>query len=99
MTNTLQLGLRYLSGQDRTASPVRGIELIEQAARDGDPQGAYLAATIASSSFFGTRNWDKAFDNLSRAAENGYEPAQSSLRILAGGPIRNVIWTLRIAAC
>ncbi len=83
---TARLGLRYLMGRDATADPARGVALIEQAALAGDAQGAYLAATIASSSFFGAQNWDKAFDYLMRAAQKGHEPSQCSLRILAGGP-------------
>jgi len=82
----VRLGLHYLTVRDGTAEPARGIALIEQAAQAGDAQGAYLAATIASSSFWRPRNWDQAFDHLTRAAERGHEHAQSSLRILAGGP-------------
>ncbi len=88
---TTSLGLRYLTATDGTADPPRGIALIEQAAQAGDAKGAYLAATIASSSFWRTRNWHEAFDYLTRAAQQGYEPAQSSLRILAGGPPGNEI--------
>ena len=87
----VRLGLRYLTAGDGTAEPARGIALIEQAAQAGDALGAYLAATIASSSFWRPRNWDQAFDHLTRAAEQGHEPAQSSLRILAGGPSGNEI--------
>jgi prolyl 4-hydroxylase len=86
-----RLGLRYLMGKDAPADPARGIALIEQAALAGDAQGAYLAATIASSCFWRTRNWDEAFDYLLRAAQQGYEPSQSSLRILASGPSGNLI--------
>jgi len=82
----VRLGLRYLTANDAPGNPARGIALIEQAAQAGDAQGAYLAATIASSSFWRARNWDEAFDYLMRAAQEGSEPAQSSLRILAGGP-------------
>jgi hypothetical protein len=88
---TARLGLRYLTARDGTANPKRGVALIEQAAQAGDAKGAYLAATIASSSFWRTRNWDEAFDYLMRAAQKGYELSQSSLRILAGGPSGNKI--------
>jgi hypothetical protein len=43
-----RLGLNYLVGRRVAADPVRGIALIDQAARSGDALGAYLAATIAS---------------------------------------------------
>ena len=86
-----RLGLRYLTATDGTANPARGVALIMQAAMAGDAHGANLAATIASSSFWRTRNWDEAFDYLMRAAQQGYEPSQSSLRILAGGPSGNKI--------
>ena len=87
----VRLGLRYLTARDGTANPKRGVALIEQAALAGDAQGAYLAATIASSSLWRARNWDKAFDYLMRAAQQDHEPSQSSLRILAGGPSGNKI--------
>ena len=86
-----RLGLHFLTAGDAPSNPARGVALIEQAALAGDPQGAYLAATIASSSFWRARNWDEAFDYLMRAAQRGYEPSQSSLRILAGGPSGNII--------
>ncbi|MGI9289548.1 MAG: 2OG-Fe(II) oxygenase [Pseudomonadales bacterium] len=86
-----RLGLRYLMAREVPADPVRGLELIEQAALAGDAQGNYLAATIASSSFWRERSWDEAFDYLMRAAEQGHKPSQSSLRILAGGPSGNKI--------
>ena len=86
-----RLGLRFLLGRDAPADPPRGIALIEQAALAGDPQGAYVAASIAGSSFWRARNWDKALDFLARAATLGHEPAQSSLRILAGGPAGDFI--------
>lgn len=86
-----RLGVRFMTGRDVAADPARGVALIEQAAQAGDAQGAFLAATIASASFWRARNWDKAFDYLMRAAQQGYEPSQSSLRILAGGPSGNNI--------
>lgn len=87
----VQLGLQHLATGVATADPAQGMALIEQAAQAGDAQGAYLAAAIASCSFWRTRNWDEAFDYLRRAAQLGHEPAQSSLRILAGGPSGNEI--------
>lgn len=82
----VRLGVRYLMARQAPSNPARGVALIEQAALAGDAQGAFLAATLASSSFWLAQNWDVAFDHLMRAAELGHEPAQSSLRILAGGP-------------
>lgn len=86
-----RLGLRYLTEKDAPLDPVRGVALIEQAALAGDAQGAYLAATIASSTFWRTRDWDEAFDYLLRAALQGHEPSQSSLQVLASGPSANLI--------
>ncbi len=86
-----RLGLRYLMARDAPDDPARGLALIEQAALAGDAQGTYLAATIASSSFWRARNWDEAFDHLMRAAQKDHGPSQSSLRILAGGPSGNKI--------
>lgn len=84
-----RLGLRYLTADGVQPDPARGVALIEKAAKAGDAQGAYLAATIASAFFWRTRNWEEAFDHLAHAARRGHEAAQSSLRILAGGPSGN----------
>ena len=81
-----KLGLCYLTGRNVAADPARGMSLIEQATRAGDPRGAYLAATIASTSFWRPRSWEAAFDYLLQAAEGGHEAAQPALRILAAGP-------------
>lgn len=81
-----KLGLCYLTGRQVPPNPMRGIALVDQAARSGDAFGAYLAATIASTSFWRPRNWQAAFDNLLRAAHAGSDPARSALAILAAGP-------------
>ena len=81
-----QLGLRYLTANGVSPDPARGVALIEKAAQAGDTEGAFLAATLASSSLWRAQNWDEAFDYLLRASRQGHEPSQSSLRILAGGP-------------
>jgi prolyl 4-hydroxylase len=88
-----RLGLRYLSGTDIAADPMRGIALIDQAARSGDAQGAYLAATIASTSFWRPRNWQAALDQLQHAAELGHTAAGSALQILAAGPAGHPLQT------
>jgi prolyl 4-hydroxylase len=81
-----RLGMCYLTGNQVPADPVRGIALIDQAARAGDREGAYLAATIASTSFWRPQNWVAAFDHLVDAANRGHDAARSALRILAAGP-------------
>ena len=82
----VQPGLRLLTANDDSFDPVRGIALIEKAAQQGDPEAAFMAATLASTSLWRDRNWDEAFDYLLQAAGQGHEPSQSALRILAGGP-------------
>jgi len=86
---TALLGLNYLVGRQVAADPIRGIALIEQSARCGDALGAYLAATIAGTSFWRPCNWPAALDHLQQAAERGHDAAQSALRILAAGPSGN----------
>ena len=81
-----RLGLCYLTGQQVAADPMRGIALIDQSARHGDALGAYLAATVASTSFWRRRNWAAALDRLQQAAELGHREAGTALRILAAGP-------------
>lgn len=88
---TVRLGLRYLMARNAPPEPARGVALIEQAAQAGDAGGAFLAATIASSVLWRNQDWDEAFDYLVRAAEQGHEQSQSSLRILAAGPPGNKI--------
>jgi len=78
-------GLEHLTARASPADPSRGVILIEQAAEAGDPEANYLAATLAASDLWRARNWDIALDRLQRAAEGGFEPAWTSLRILAGG--------------
>jgi prolyl 4-hydroxylase len=85
--HTANLGLSYLMGAGVAPDPAKGLALIEQAAQSGDPQGAWLAATIASCSFWRPRNWPRAFDYLAQAARVGHEPARSVLQLLAGGPV------------
>ena len=77
-----RLGLNYLVGRQVAPDPMRGIALIDQAARNGDA----LAATIASTSFWRPCNWEAALDRLQQAAERGHDAAQSALVILATGP-------------
>ena len=84
-----RLGLSYLVGRQLAPDPLRGIALIDQAARSGDALGAYLAATIASTSFWRPRSWDAALDHLQKAAELGHDAARSALAILAAGPAGN----------
>lgn len=85
-----RLGLIYLVGRQVAPDPLRGIALIDQAARSGDPLGAYLAATIASTSLWRPSNWEAALDHLQQAAERGHDAAQSTLGLLAAGPAGNV---------
>ena len=82
-----RLGLCYLTGRQVLADPMRGIALIDQAARAGKPDAAFLAATIASTSFWRPQNWEAAFDHLLHAAELGHDAGQSAMRILAAGPM------------
>lgn len=79
-------GLQYLTGSGVASDPERGLALIEQAARSGDPEAAWLAATVASCSFWRRRNWELALDYLLQAARNGHAPSQGALRLLAGDP-------------
>lgn len=82
----VDLGIRYLTGRGVQPDPARGIALVEKAAEAGDAEGAWLAATVASTDLWRRRDWNRALNYLVRAAERGHGAAQSSLRILAGGP-------------
>lgn len=82
----VQAGLHYLMANEAAPDTARGVQLIEQAALAGDPEGAALAATLASTSLWRERDWEAAFNHLLRAAENRHGASQSSLRILAAGP-------------
>lgn len=82
----VQLGLRYLTANGVPPHPGRGVALIEKAAELGDAEASYFAATLASSSLWRPLDWDRAFDCLLCAAEQGHELAQGALCVLAGGP-------------
>ena len=81
-----RLGLRYLTGAGIPADPMRGIALVDQSARSGSAEGAYLAATIASTAFWRPRNWQAALDHLLHAAELGHAAAGTALQVLSAGP-------------
>lgn len=87
----VRLGVRYLMGRDAPRDLARGATLILEAAKAGDAQGAFLAATLASSTLWRNRSWDVALDYLTLAARQGHEASQHSLRILAGGPSGNTV--------
>lgn len=93
---TVDLGLRYLTGRGVTIDTGRGVALIEEAADGGDAKGCYLAATMASGTFWRERDWDLALDYLLAAAFSEHTVSRDMLRILAGGPagdrIRSEDW-------
>lgn len=82
----VQRGLDYLATNSVSLDMARGVAIIEQAAQAGDADAAFLSATLASTSLWRAQNWDEAFNYLLQAAQQGHQAAQSSLRILAGGP-------------
>lgn len=91
MADAVELGLRYLKAAGVPYDAARGVTLIENAARAGDPRAAFLAATLASAYFWRERDWTVAFDYLLFAAQRGHDSAQNSLRILASGPSGDVV--------
>ena len=81
-----RLGLRLLTADGMAPDPHRGVALIEQAAREGDAQAAYLSASIHCSNLWRPRNWNTCLDYLVLAAQGGYRQARESLAILEAGP-------------
>ncbi len=65
---------------------IQQVRATEEAARRGDVNAAFLAATLASTSLWRFRSWDESFDYLLLAAQGGHEQARQALQILAAGP-------------
>ena len=77
------LGGQLLSGRGAAPDPVTGVRLIMAAAERGGAYACALAAVLLASGLGGA-DWPRALDQLQRAAELGYPPAQDQLRLLAG---------------
>jgi hypothetical protein len=78
------LGGQLLTGRGVSPDPVAGIRLIMAAAEGGGGYACAMAGMLWASGVAGAPDWPRALDYLQRAAELGFAPAQSQLRLLSG---------------
>jgi prolyl 4-hydroxylase len=79
------LGGQLLTGRGVPADTPTGIRLIMAAAERGGAFACATAANLFAWGFYtGQPNWPRALDYLQRAAELGYAPARTQLRLLSG---------------
>jgi hypothetical protein len=78
------LGGQLLTGRGVPADTISGIRLIIGAADRGGGFACATAATLCARGYAGQPDWPRALDYLQRAAELGFQPAQTQLRLLSG---------------
>jgi prolyl 4-hydroxylase len=76
-------GLELLKPERGPASWQQGIGLIESASADGLGEASAQCAVFEAMGVGRVSNWEKAFDRLAQAAEQGWTRAQEELRLLA----------------
>jgi len=77
------LGRRLLLGQGTAAAPHEGYECLATAAARGDGEATAQLALLAGWGVLRPHSWPDALDQLQRAAELGWLPAQRELQFLA----------------
>jgi len=77
------LGKRLLMGQGVAAAPQEGVACIQDAAARGDGEATAQLALFAAWGVLRPRSVDDALDQLQRAAELGWAPAQRELQFMA----------------
>jgi prolyl 4-hydroxylase len=78
------LGGQLLSGRGAAIDVPAGARLILDAAERGSGYACATAATLFARGYSGRPDWPTALDFLQRAAELGFQPAQTQLRLLSG---------------
>src|SRR5437879_4447556 len=78
-----QLAVRLLSGPQSDANLESAIALIEAASADGFAPAIELSAVFEAMGVARPQSWDRAFDRLQRAAEQGSPGARAQLMLLA----------------
>lgn len=84
------LGARLIVGRKAPFSPVDGELLIEEAAKQGDPEAWSRIAVLAAAGVGRPRSWPDAFDALGRAADLGDPQAARQLQLLQECGVRGV---------
>jgi len=79
----LQLGRRLLIGEGVGADPQRGIAMVAEAVKRGEPEACNLLATLTAAGAWTEQSWPRALDLLLQAAERGSCDAREQLMILA----------------
>lgn len=76
------VGLRIMLGDRAPFLGPEGARLVFEAAQEGDPEAADLAAVLAGAGIHCMQDWDAALNWLQRAAELGSRTARGALRAL-----------------
>jgi hypothetical protein len=80
-----RLGMRLLAGDRAPALPPQGARFVHEAAVEGGDEAAARMAALTALGHAFAQSWHGAVRWLTVAAERGWEPARSQLRILANG--------------
>lgn len=78
-----RLGKRLLSGDRAPFLPQDGAGFLISAAKAGGAEAPAILAVLSGAGAFMTQSWQDGLSALVLAAERGWEPAQSQLRVLA----------------
>ncbi len=77
------LAARLMVGRDAPFSPRDGLELLNEAARQDDPEAWAYLALVAAAGVGRAQSWRDAFEALQRAADLGHKPAVRQRQLLA----------------
>src|SRR3954470_24980560 len=78
------LALRLLVGRDAPFAPEEGVELIERAAAQGEPQALCNLATLRAGGAWTRQSWPEALDLMEQAAMRESKDARDQLCIVSG---------------
>jgi predicted 2-oxoglutarate/Fe(II)-dependent dioxygenase YbiX len=77
------LGARLMVGRNAPFSPIDGLELLHEAARQNDADAWACLAIVAAADVGRTQSWTEALAALARAARLNHAPALRQLRMLS----------------
>ncbi len=83
------LGTRLMVGRDAPFSPVDGLELLHEAARQNDADAWACLAVMAAAGVGRAQSWTDALEALAKAAGLNHAPALLQLRIMSALGVHN----------
>ena len=78
------LGARLMVGRDSPFSPIDGLDLLNEAARQNDAEAWSYLAVMAAAGVGRAQSWADAFDALAKAARLDHAPAVQQRKFLEG---------------